>query len=63
MHTNVNSPFLDERERGNKEQQWYKQYGGGKMFEKYVKNSGDKGDKKESAGKNKKKALFCGCFA
>jgi hypothetical protein len=63
MHTNVNSPFLDERERGNKEQQCYKQYGGGKMFEKYVKNSGDKGDKKESAGKNKKKALFCGCFA
>jgi hypothetical protein len=63
MHTNVNSPFLDERERGNKEQQCYKHYGGGKMFEKYVKNSGDKGDKKESAGKNKKKALFCGCFA
>ena len=65
LQTNVNSPFLDERERGNKEQQCYKRYEGEKIFEKYVKNSGDKGDNKKEGErkKNKKKALFCGCFA
>ena len=63
LQTNVNSPFLDERERGNKEQHCYQQYGSGKIFEKYVKNSGDKGNNKEGARKNKKKTLFCGCFA
>ena len=65
LQTNVNSPFLDERERGNKEQQCYKRYEGEKIFEKYVMNSGDKGDNKKEGErkKNKKKALFCGCFA
>ena len=65
LQTNVNSPFLDERERGNKEQQCYKRYEGEKIFEKYVMNSGDKGDNKKEGErkKNKKKTLFCGCFA
>jgi hypothetical protein len=42
---------------------WY--YEVEKIFEKYVMNSGDKGDNKKEGErkKNKKKALFCGCFA
>ena len=73
LQTNVNSPFLDERTIREHQHQ---QYANVKMFEKYVKNecvsgnrqshvekSSSKSEKKENCRKNKKKALFCGCFA
>ena len=68
LQTNVNSPFLEDR--GIKEQHTFAK---GKTFEKYVKNESKSGkkkscfenseDKKERSRTNKKKAMFCGCFA